>query len=454
MATGDARSRRVPTASLADTLAATAEVIAPLLARGVIQRRPIAVGIAQRLDADARAVSRMRTLRATYGPGPLLLNIPGRDMAFVLDAEDALRVLEGSPDPFATATREKRGALDHFQPEGVLVSHGPEREDRRRFNEAVLQADEPVHGMAEPILAKVVEEADALADDIRRTGRLTWDDYIVAWWRMVRRVVLGDAARDDHALTDFLAELRAAANWSLVRPRKPALRRRFYRQLDGHLDRAEPGSLAGVMTEVATTGHTRPAQQVPQWLFAYDAAAWASYRALALIGSHPAPAAEVRDELARQDLAEPHDLPYLRSCVLESLRLWPTTPAVLRETTRETTWRTGTLPAGTSLTVFAPLFHRDDETLDHADRFAPEVWLKRDTVDLALGPVLRDRWPLIPFSAGPAVCPGRNLVLLTSSTVLGRLLQSHDLRLATPDTIDPAAPLPGTLSPFEPTFRT
>jgi cytochrome P450 len=435
-----------------DSVRATAVVVGPVLARGVIQRRPRAVGLAQRLNADARAVERMQVLRDRYGPGPVLLNIPGRNMALVLDAEDVFEVLNGSPEPFATATREKRGALEHFQPEGVLVSHGRERQDRRRFNEAVLDADEPVHAMAEPILAKVVEEADVLAEHIGRSRRLEWEDYIDAWWRMVRRVVLGDAARDDHAVTDFLAELRAAANWSFLRPEDPNLRRRFYRQLQGHLDRAEPGSLAGAIASAPTTHQTRPAQQVPQWLFAYDAAAWASYRALALLGSHPDQANAARDELRDRDLRQAHNLTYLRACVLESLRLWPTTPAVLRETTRETSWRTGTLPAGTSLLIFAPLFHRDDRTLDYADRFAPEVWLDRGTDDLALGPVLRDEWPLIPFSAGPAVCPGRNLVLLTASTMLGRLLQAHDLRLEEPEILDPDGLLPGTLSPFEPVF--
>jgi hypothetical protein len=50
------------------------------------------------------------------------------------------------------------------------------------------------------------------------------------------------------------------------------------------------------------------------------------------------------------------------------------------------------------------------------------------------------------------VWPGRNLVLLTASTMLGRLLQAHDLRLEEPEILDPDGLLPGTLSPFEPVF--
>ena len=43
------------------------------------------------------------------------------------------------------------------------------------------------------------------------------------------------------------------------------------------------------------------------------------------------------------------ELPFLRSAVLESLRLWPTTPLLLRDTTAETTWENGTLPKGTGV---------------------------------------------------------------------------------------------------------
>jgi cytochrome P450 len=36
-------------------------------------------------------------------------------------------------------------------------------------------------------------------------------------------------------------------------------------------------------------------------------------------------------------------------------------------------------------------------------------------------------WPLIPFSEGPAVCPGRNLALLLSSAMLARLLDGRQV---------------------------
>ena len=442
------RDQEMTTATTSDTLAAVGEVLGPTIAKGVIIRRPGVLRVADRLDADQRAVARMQALRDTYGPGPVRLNVPGRTLALVLDPDDVKRVLAGAPEPFAPASTEKRSALAHFQPQGVLASHGAAREDRRAFNEQVLESDLPVHHLAEPLMAKAGEEAGRLAEQMGRDRRLTWPAYVDAWWRMVRRVVLGDGARDDHAVTDLLADLRAAANFAFLRPTPTQTRRRFFRQLQGHLDRAEPDSLAGVVADVPTTELTRPEQQVPQWLFAYDAAAWASYRALALLASHPEEAERARDDLAGSTGPLAGDSELLRASMLESLRLWPTTPVVLRDTTAPTRWASGVLPAGASLVIFAPLFHRDRAALAAADGFDPGMWTGR-TGGEPLGRITDDDWPLIPFSAGPAVCPGRNLVLLTASAMLATLLTQHDVRLERPGRLGPDQALPGTLNPFE-----
>jgi cytochrome P450 len=429
----------VPRASVRDTLGAAADVLLPLVARGVIARRPNVVALADRFDADRRAVGRMQRLRARYGPGPLLLRLPVRDVALILDAEHVHEVLHGTPEPFATANREKRAALSHFQPHGVLISDTAGRAVRRPYNEEVLGHGTPIHPLADALTAKVREEADELVEAALSTGTLDWDAFITAWWRAVRRCLFGDAARDDHALTDLLTELRHDANWSFLKPKRRRLRDRFERQLLGHLRRAEPGSLAGLMADLPTSAATVPHQQVPQWMFAFDPAGMASLRALALLAAHPAEAQRVLAEVEAAGLAAAVDLPLLRAAVLESLRLWPTTPAILRDTTAATTLGNGTLPSGAGVVIFAPLFHRDDETLPYADRFEPDLWLEdRGAAD----------WPLVPFSGGPGMCPGRNLVLLTTSTFLAVLLSRLDVRLDPPDRLDPARALPGTLSPY------
>ena len=408
-------------ASALDTGRVIGKVVLPTLAKGVIIRRPRSVALAERFQLDGSAVALVRRLRDRYGPGPLRLRIPGRSVVLVLSAEDVGRVLDGSPEPFALATREKKAALEHFQPHGVLVSQGEIRTRRRHVVESVLETDHEVHSLAANITAVVRDETDLLLRHAVSTGSLTWDGFALSWWRAVRRIVLGNGARQDHELTDELASLRAHGNWAYLHPRRERRRARFDRRLRTHLERAEPGSLAEVIARTSASEDVDVAGQVPHWLFAFDAAGIATMRALAVLAGQ----------------AEPKREPdYLRACVLESVRLWPTTPMILRESTAPTELHGEDLPAGTTFLVFTPYFHRDPERLRFANRFMPEIWLDgRAQADPAL----------VPFSGGPGVCPGRNLVLLTTSTMLGALLEHHGFRPRSHH-IDPD--VPATLNHF------
>ncbi len=428
----------VPRATLRETLAVFTEVLVPVISRGVIIRRPTVVAVAERLDLDRRAVHRMQRLRDTYGTGPLLLRTPSRwPRALVLSPEHVRRILTETPEPFAAAADEKRASLAHFQPRSVLTSQGPERAERRQFNETVLGLGQPYHRLAESFFTAVAEEAECLLAEVQNLGELTWNPFIDAWFRAVRRVVLGRDARDDAQLVDMLARLRSDANWAFLKPRRTRLRQRFYRRLQRYLDRAEAGSLAEVIAAVPGSATAAPADQVAHWLFAFDAGAIATFRTLALLATHPVAAERAQVAMRGSDSSPRHDQAYLRACVLESVRLWPTTPIILRQTTAETHWETGTLPAGTGIAIFAPFFHRDDARLPFADRFTPDLWLDNESAD---------GWPLVPFSAGPAVCPGRDLVLMMAAAMLSAMIDGRTIGLLSPGRLRPDEPLPGTLN--------
>lgn len=415
-------------ASARDTAHVLGGVLGPMLAQGVIARRPRMTALAQRWHLDDRADAILQRMRARYGDGPLRLRIPGRSVALLLDPDDVQRVLRDSPEPFAADTREKRGALGHFQPHGVLVSHGAVREERRRFAEAVLDTGHPVHRLADTIGATAREEATRCADLARVTGTLDWPAFAAAWRPMVRRVVLGDAAREDREVSDLLTALRGRANWSYLATRRPDRLRRLRRRLGAYVDAAEPGSLAGLVAAVPAPDRVDRVDQIPQWLFAFDPAGMATFRALALLVAHP-------DVLAR---VPGDDGTLLRGAVLESVRLWPTTAVVLRDTTAPTVWGDTTLPAGTSLGVVSSFFHRDPATVPGADRFDPDRW-SDGRAD--------DGRTLLPFSAGPVVCPGRELVLYVAAEFLGALLGRATPALAD-GPLDAARPLPRGLDPF------
>jgi cytochrome P450 len=445
-----AQSRHLPTATLAETAEVLSGVVVPTVAKGVIIRRPRVVALAERWELDHRAVQVMQKLRDKYQTGPLMLRVPLRRQAVILSPAHVHRVLDNSPEPFATASAEKRAALAHFEPKGALISHGVERDERRRYNEKVLQSDHPIHQLASNFLETVRREAAQLIEQIRPWNRLAWSDFSETWFRIVRLVIFGEPARNDHELSAMMAELRSDANWAFLKPKKRQLRAKFLHRVGELLAQAAPGSLAHLMAEIHITDTTAPSHQVPQWLFAFDPAGMNTFRSLALLATHPEHAARAREEIkSQQNSIEP--LPFLRAAYLDSLRLWPTTPMVLRESTRDIEWETGVMPKHTSILIYAPFFHRDDTRLDFANRFAPEIWLDDDVAPGFSGSP--SEWPLIPFSSGPAICPGRNLVLLLGSYMLAEFLGKHRFEFTQPDRLSPHRPLPATLNHFTLRFR-
>lgn len=434
----------LPTAGVVDTGAAVAEIVVPTLAKGVIIRRPSVVAMAEKLDLDGRAVHRMQTLRERYGDGPLLLAIPGRNQALILSAQDAQRVLRETPHPFSPASAEKRAALAHLEPRVSLISEGIDRKERKAFNDEVLDSQVPVHCLAAAFMAVVEEEVATLLDGVGPDGDLDWDAFVIAWYAIVRRVVVGRAARDDHELTDMLATLRGAANWAFLHPGRKTLLREFHERVDAHLARAEEGSLAAIIARRRSVENEAPSDQVAHWFFAFDPAGMATFRALALLAAHPEQAGRAREEVRASGSGEGRArLPFLRNCILESLRLWPTTPVILRESTQETHWRTGVMPANTSIILFSPFFHRDDQNLPYAHAFAPDVWVDRAD---------DDPWPLVPFSGGPGICPARHLVPMLGAATLAAILERRSVTLKDPARLDPAQPMPGTLDNYSLVF--
>lgn len=436
-------STAIPKAKFFDTLSILFGVFLPTIAKGVIVRRPTALALADRLNLDTLAVRIMQRLRSQYGSGPVLLHIPGRTFAVIIDPGDVHRILAESPIPFATATPEKTAALAHFEPKVALISSGAERADRRRYNEEVLEPDRAIHCLANHFAEVVASEATQLRRNMQhRNGTLNWSNFSEAWFSVVRRVIFGDAARTDTELSSMMAKLRFAANWAFLRPQRQHLREQLLSRIKRYLENAYPNSLSEMMAPIPTTAETFPEQQVTQWLFAFDAAGMATFRSLALLATHPEQASIARQEIGSSELRL---MPYMRATVLESLRLWPTTPLVLRESTATTTWRNGSMPSNTGLVIFAPFFHRDNERLPFADRFYPELWIKEEVETATRA--------LIPFSEGAAMCPGRQLVLFLTSRMLAELLRTP-IHLQNPGRLSPAKPLPGTLNHFRLRFKT
>lgn len=467
--------RPLPAAS---TLRIVADVLAPLIARGLIVRRPRVVDFLAGRDLDRRAIARLRAVREHSGQDLVVLRLPGRRLAIPLTPEAARAALAAEPATLSPANREKRAALARFEPRGVLISSAAERPARRRLNEQALAIGQPVHPLGAAIEGKVQSEAAWLVGMAGASGALRWIDFDRACCRIGRRVILGDAAASDERLSGDLARLRRDANWGYLMPVRRRRRAALLARLARYANAAESGSIVGHMAGIQGAAQPQLAavEQIPQWLFAFDAVPMAAFAALALLCTHRAAmatataqaataqaagtqAAAAQASTAQASTAQPAAaqaaggepvprLPYLRACVLESLRLWPTTPAILRDGGMPTEWRAGRLPAGCAVLVFTPLLHRDERLRPDAERFVPERWLEGDGADVVEEP--DSPVPLVPFSGGATRCPGRELVLAVASQLLAAVLRGGAVQLHGDAAWRLAGdrPLPATLSPF------
>jgi cytochrome P450 len=202
---------------------------------------------------------------------------------------------------------------------------------------------------------------------------------------------------------------------------------KFNSRLASYVEAAAPSSLVGQFGEAPAGPDTKPVGQIAHWLFATgDTLAINSFRALALLASHP----------TQHERALNED--YLGAALEEAMRLWPTTTMLSRVTVADTEWGGETVPSGTQVLIPNTFFHRDTTRHEWADRFAPERWLSGEAAG---------DWSFNHFSRGPQACPGTALARLLGVAALGAVLDTGEPTLESP-ALDPAKPLPQMLDFF------
>ena len=244
--------------------------------------------------------------------------------------------------------------------------------------------------------------------------------------RIARRLILGDSAAEDEALSEQLEEMMSEAN---SMPGEPAEQLAdFEERLAGYVAAAEPGSLvarfAGAPADETRrrsgsshTGSSRSATRSRST----PCGPWCSSPATRESASSAPPTSCA----ARRPLQE-------------AMRLWPTTTMLSRVLVREIEWLGEGVPADTQVLIVNLAGHRNRDRLAYADSYAPEIWAEN-------GAAAGER-ALNHFSSGPQGCPGRGLALgvgaLLIEAIAARGLESESPKL------NPEKPMPQMLDFF------
>ncbi|KDO32001.1 hypothetical protein SPRG_03218 [Saprolegnia parasitica CBS 223.65] len=167
---------------------------------------------------------------------------------------------------------------------------------------------------------------------------------------------------------------------------------------------------------------------------------------LAMLAKHPAVAdrvhAECKAVLERFPAPLPYEalseVPYLTAVLQETLRCYPTVPALAaRDALDDDTiplhdGSTLSVPAGTAIWIDIVAIHRNPAFWTHPDAFLPERFLDGDALyaaDKALRDGMSSTFFYLPFGAGDKNCIGQRFAMMEMQVILLHLLASHKFPL-------------------------
>lgn len=147
-----------------------------------------------------------------------------------------------------------------------------------------------------------------------------------------------------------------------------------------------------------------------------SALAWTLY----LLATHPEAQARVATEAATlpetADFAALAHLKFTRDTFREALRLYPSVPMMVRETTKPEDFRGRHVAPGAQVVLSPWHLHRHDRFWPEPDSFDPDRWTTEGNRTSA-------REAYMPFSAGPRVCPGAGFAMVEGTLLLALLVR-------------------------------
>ena len=386
-----------------------------------------------------------------------------RRRLFVCNSPDTVRqAFVENATAFERKSPQMRHALEPLLGDGLFVSDGAVWKERRRAVAPVTH----VSRMAEltPVMTEVAGEwcarwralapgheidvleemAEMTAEIICRTlfGRRLGSDaarQIVRAFTAYQARIGQTAVAAMLRLPEFLCRIQPPGIHAEVRRIHAVLDRLIAAALESDEDclvraMAERGAMdrTALRNETATlfmAGHETTANTLAwSWyLLSQDgeAAARLAAEARGVLGGRPAGHVDV------------DRLPFARSVIEESLRLYPPVPVLAREAVLPAKIGGRPVEPGSLVLVIPWLLHRNPTLWDAPDEFRPERFL---------GPPPA-RYSYVPFSLGPRVCTGQQFGLTESVIGLASLAQDFSLTLRPGHPVMPVSRL--TLRPGE-----
>ncbi len=157
----------------------------------------------------------------------------------------------------------------------------------------------------------------------------------------------------------------------------------------------------------------------------YNALLWVWY----LLSQNPAAEAKLQAELAAvlggrlPTMADLPRLPYLEMIIKETLRLYPSAWAFVREATSDVEIGGMTFHKGATFTVSPYATHHDPRFFPQPEKFMPERFSAENEPTIP-------KYAYFPFGGGPRVCIGNAFAMMEMKLIVATIAQHFTLALA------------------------
>lgn len=132
------------------------------------------------------------------------------------------------------------------------------------------------------------------------------------------------------------------------------------------------------------------------------------------------------------------NMPYLRACIKESLRMYPLTVGNAREPAKDVVLSGYRIPKGTQVSMAFTSLLKDENHFARAGEFLPERWLRASNEPQATTSecphALKANNPFIylPFGFGSRSCIGRRIVEMELELGVARLIRNFQVEFNYP----------------------
>lgn len=121
------------------------------------------------------------------------------------------------------------------------------------------------------------------------------------------------------------------------------------------------------------------------------------------------------------------NMPYLRACIKESIRLYPIGPGTIRRTNQDLEIDGYLIPKGTDFSINTETLMREAKHFSEPEKFIPERWLREGNPAKSECPVAtKAEHPFVylPFGFGPRMCVGKRIVDLELEIGITKILRN------------------------------